>query len=780
MLIFRMLKREFLRKRSIFIVIFFFISLSAFLMANGASLIVQLGSSLDAFFEKAKIPHFVQMHSGEFDSDNVRKWSLDNDLVEDFQLVEMISLPGNKLFWGEHQVVLENSVMDISFVEQNSKFDYLLDLNNQVISLTSGQIGVPIYFRDKFDLEIGDRLLIKDNGFEHNFEIVSFVRDSQMNPAIIHSKRFVISPEDRSYMTSHFPEKEYLLEYRLNNIEELDSFSQEFEESGMPNVGPTLNIGLYKLLNSLSDGIVAGVVIIISLLVMLIAILCLRFIILTSLEEDLREIGVMKAIGIPLAKIKNIYNFKYLVMSYLAIIIGYLISLLTKSYLAKNLLLYTGQAPSTTLSLIIPFLASNLIIVFIALSLRLIIRKIGKISSVEAINMSKSDGKTGALRILSLTKNKSCNLELFLGARDIIQKFKLYWVLLLIFIFAVFIIVVPLNFYYTLNSPNFITYMGIGKSDIRIDLRNSVSVQEQFSLITEKLAQDDDVSFHTALITGKYKLENPDGTSENIAIETGDASNFPLTYLTGNPPTNKTEISISALNAQGLNKSISDTLKVLVSNVEKNLIITGIYQDITNGGKSAKALFEYDPDSVLWYTILINLKQKENLEAKLMEYKALLPSARVTDVSGYLQQTFGSTLKQVKQVAIIAGIAGLFISLFITLLFLKMVINKDISAIALMMSLGFNKGSIQLQYIWKTIILLSLGIVLGVLLTYSLGQQLISAFSSIIGIASFQFEANPLVLYLFLPLTLIVTVSLTTIISLKSLTNNQLINRISQ
>ncbi len=780
MLIFRMLKKEFLGKPSIFLVIFFFIALSALLMANGTSLIIHLSSSLDAFFVKAKTPHFVQMHSGIFSQKELEAWSKNNSKVERYQLVEMISVPGSKLFWGQEQEVLDNSVMDISFVEQNSNFDYLLDLDNQVIKVNTGEVAVPIYFREKYKLKVGNQLVLKSGQSVFKFKIVSFIRDSQMNPAIIHSKRFLVSGYDKAKIMETFPQTEYLIEYRLKNLDDLSDFERDYQMSDMPKVGPTLSINLFKLLNSLSDGLVAGLVIIISLIIMLIAVLCLRFVILSSIEEDLREIGVMKAIGIPQNKIKNIYNYKYLLMSYLALLVGYAVSFTTNDLLLKNLLLYTGKAPTSWQNLILPFIAVNLIIILIAISLRLIIRKIGKITSVAAINLSRSEGKSTTNPLLSLRINKFWNVEFFLGLREIVQKFKLYWLLLVIFIFAVFIIILPFNIYNTINSPNFITYMGIGKSDIRIDLRNSLDINEDYELINKSLSLDKDVKIYSNYITSKYDLILADGSKETITIESGDSQNFPLSYLKGHAPSNIEEISISALNANELQKDLNDTLKVMVGEQEKILTITGIYQDITNGGKSAKAHLDYNPDNVLWYTILVDLKNGIDIDKKLNEYKLVLPSARVTDIPGYLEQTFGNTIDQVKQVAMITGLAGLFITLFITLLFLKMVVNKDVSSIAIMISQGFSKESIQLQYIFRTIFLLGFGVILGVLLTYTFGERLITLFSSMIGIANFNFDLEPTFIFVIVPLTLIITVSITTVISLRSLSSENLVRRITQ
>ena len=59
----------------------------------------------------------------------------------------------------------------------------------------------------------------------------------------------------------------------------------------------------------------------------------------------------------------------------------------------------------------------------------------------------------------------------------------------------------------------------------------------------------------------------------------------------GSAPDREGEISLSHANASqdGLNKKVGDEVVVKVGGTEKTLKVSGIYQDVTNGGKTAKA-----------------------------------------------------------------------------------------------------------------------------------------------------------------------------------------------
>ena len=165
--------------------------------------------------------------------------------------------------------------------------------------------------------------------------------------------------------------------------------------------------------------------------------------------------------------------------------------------------------------------------------------------------------------------------------------------------------------YNTMNSPEFSTYMGIGKSDMRIDLRRTDHITEDFNKLQEELKNDRDIEKHAAYITSSYQVKNAEGAWDYINIETGDFSVFPLNYLEGSAPDREGEISLSHANASedGLNKKVGDEVVVKVGETEKTLKVSGIYQDVTNGGKTAKAhtSLSVNEEAVLWYVVYMDV-----------------------------------------------------------------------------------------------------------------------------------------------------------------------------
>ena len=765
----KILRKDFSRKTLITLVVFAFILLSALLVASGSNLIMELTSSLDALLETAEAPHFVQMHTGEIDQAEIERWAAANSLVEAHQTVEMVTVDGSTLYLGDTDSAEENSVMDISFVTQNRPFDFLLDLDKRVIELSPGEVGVPIYYMERDDLKLGDRVRISDGPFERTFTIAAFVRDAQMNPPIVHSKRFLVHGDDYGALREHFAETEYLIEFLLTDAGQVDRFSQAYLSSGMPQKGPSVDRTMFKMLNGLSDGIVAGVVIVLSLLLMIIAILCLRFTILATIEEDTKEIGVMKAIGIGKGDIRRIYLAKYVVMGILASLAGYLASLALNPILSANVMLTIGRAPKGPIEYAVPIAAAGSISLMVFGSCALILRRLNRISAVEALRSGTVGASVKNLPVLNLKKSPLPNINVFLGFRDVVQRFKLFGLLCFVFFFSAFVIIVPVHFLTTIQSPSFISYMGIGQSDVRIDLRQSEDVGQRFDDMLTYLAEDPDVERFSPLVTSQFTMVGSDGAEETINIETGDFSIFPLDYVEGTAPEREDEIALSSLNASEMEKRVGDTLLLIVDGQEREMTVSGIYQDVTHGGRTAKAVLPYDPDTVLWQAVSLDLTSGSDLDAKVREYSEAFHPARVTDLEGYLGQTLGNTIGQLRKVTVVAIAVGLSVAVLITSLFLTMLISKDASQIAIMRSLGFSLRNIRVQYLSRALLLLGLGIVLGTVFSNTLGQRLVSALWSFMGASQIRFVINPIQAYVLLPLLLMLAVSITTLLSMANI-----------
>ena len=793
----RIIRNEVARKKAAMLVVFAFILLASLLVAGGAGLIVELNSSLTRLFADAKAPHFVQMHAGEVDATAVNTWAEGNELIDELQIAEMISIDGSTLYLADSGAPEEDSIMDISFVVQNDRFDYLLDMDNRKLDVERGKIGVPVYFAEEKGLGVGDRVTVAGDGYSHRYTVSSVVRDAQMNPAIVHSKRFVLNAADYERLKADVTDREYLIEFRLTDPSRIDEFSAAYQEAELPQRGPAVDYQLFKVLNALSDGIVAAVVIILSLVLMVIAGLCLRFTILATVEEDYREIGVMKAVGMPRGRIKGIYLAKYIALGGSAAAIGYLASLPVRSLVSENIARYMGRAPQGAAGLLIPMLAAAAIFAMVVVSAMVVLRRFDRVSAVEALRAKTGSDAPRPWRVLPLPAARRLNINVFLGLRDGLQRFRLFGLLTFIFFFAAGITLVPLHFLSTIRSPNFISYMGIGSSDMRVDLRQSDDIEGRFEEVVEHIAADPDVARFAPLVTSLFTMVHENGETERFSVETGDFTVFPLDYLHGRAPRAENEIALSYLNARDLEKKVGDTFTLRgatesrgrgdvgrgdsgigggdagpgASGAERDLTmrVTGIYQDVTNGGRTAKAVLPPNRENILASTVSLDLAPGADIAAKMHEYSELFAPARVTDLDSYLSQTLGSTIDGLVMVTAGATAVGIAVAVLITSLFLRMLISKDAKRIAIMKSLGFSLRALRVQYLTTALLLLAVGIGAGSLFSNTIGQRLVSLLWGLMGASQIRFVIDPLQAYVLLPLLLMLAVAVTTMASIRGI-----------
>ena len=765
----KMLKKDFLRNKIITVAVFIFIMLSAILIASGSNMFIDLTNSINYLFEKSNAPHFVQYHSGEFNQTDIDEWTQNNELVKIQQTAESINIHESNVYFKDNLTAEEDGVMEMGFVKQNDFFDFLLDLQSQVIHVSKGEIAVPIYYMQKENLKIGDALIIRNDKAQLEFKVVSFIRDVQMNPSIVSSKRFVVSDIDFENLKKNFGVIEYQIGFQLHDLSKISEFSNSYRLSSLPQKGPTIDYKLLQTLNALTDGLIAAVIIFISFLLNIVALLCLRFTILATIEEDYKEIGVMKAIGILQPDIKRIYISKYFAMAAGASVAGYILSLFLNKIFSANIMLYIGSAPKSIVQLIIPFLATALIFFIVLFFCMLTLRRFNRITAVEALRLGNTGESYTGNSFFPLNKNRFFNVNIFMGLRDVLLRFRLYALLFFVFFICTFIIIVPINFLNTIQSPEFVAYMGMGRSDILIDLGQTDNIIERFEDMVTYIEKDSDVEKFSPSITCKFNIINKDGYEESLIVGTGDFTVFPLEYLEGTAPVRDNEIALSYLIAGELEKSVGENIQLVVNNQIKVMQVSGIYQDITNGGKTAKAPIAPNHETALWY--MVSLDVKTDIGKKINEYAEAFYPAKITDIDGYLDQTFGNTTGQLKLLTLLAVLIAVLVAMLITSLFLKMLIAKDSSQIVIMKSLGLSLKDIQLQYITRALVVLNTGIILGTVFSNTIGQSMIGAVLSMVGASKIEFIINPVHAYILSPVALIIIVTITTLLSIVSMKN---------
>lgn len=753
----RIIRNEISRSKLITVITTIFVAAAAMLVSLAAILAIHLSGAIDTLMTRAATPHLLQMHAGEIDSERLQAFAEQNPDVDEFQVLEFLNVDGSNIRFGDR--TLANSVQDNGFSVQSEKFDYLLDLDGNVIRVSDGELYVPIsYMRDN-TAKVGDKANI--GGKE--LTVAGFLRDSQMNSALASSKRFLISSNDYEEII-HLGSIEYLIEFRLKDLSKLGEFQTAYASAGLEANGPTITYPLFRMINAISDGMMIGVLLLISVLVVAIAMMCIRFTLLAKIEDDYREIGIMKAIGLRISDIKKIYLAKYAAIAAAGCMLGFALSLAFKGMLLANIRLYMGESEHSFLALLCGMIGILLVFLAIIAYVSGVLRRFRKISAAEAIRYGNSRDKSSGAKRIRLSGNRLLSTNIFLGVQDVLARKKLYATMLAVLVISAFILIVPQNLHNTISSKGFMNDMGIGSSDMRIDIQQTDRLSDKAAEIVKTMDNDSAISTYAVLTTKTFIATTEDGSEERLNIELGDHSIFPVEYSEGRAPAAEDEIALSAMNADELSKKVGDTVTLAIEGEPTNLTVSGVYSDITNGGKTAKAVFTDNSAETMWVVIYAELSDPSLVDGKVAEYAGRFDYAKVSDIDEYIAQTFGSTISSVGQASNAAIAVAVMITALVTLLFMKLLVAKDRYSIAVMKAFGYTNSDLKAQFVTRSVFVLIVGIVLGTLLANTLGEMLAGAVISSFGASAFQFTVNPLSAYLLSPLMMFGAVLIATIV----------------
>jgi len=743
----RLIRNDMLQNKTVALAVLLFVAAAAALLALAAILAAHLAGALGDFMERAKTPHFMQMHAGDLDAGTVRDFAARHPGVADWQIVEFLNVDGSQIRLANG--TLADSVQDNGFAVQGRSFDFLLDLDGNPIRASDGELYVPLAYAKDGRVKVGDTAEVGGK----TFVVAGFLRDSMMNASLSSSKRFLVSERDYAELRP-LGRVEYLIEFRLKNPSSAGAFEEAYRNAGLPANGPAVTISLLRLMNALSDGILIGLLLMVALLVAGIAFTCIRLALLAKLEDDLRTIGMLKAIGFRPSGVGRLYLGTYAALAATGAAIGFAFALACKDRLLSDIRLFMGETGFLAGTLF-PGLAGAALAGAAAVAFAgRVLKRIRSIPAAAAIRPDAASDPGAASVPLSLAGRIRLNVNAILALKDVLARRKQYAAMFAVLVIASFMLAVPQNLHHTLSSAAFVRHMGIGGYDLRIDVPPAAAGEKTASALVSALERDPDVETFAVYATKMYETVGEDGTRTWIKIELGDHAAFPVQYAEGSAPAGAGDIALSVLLAEELGKRTGDTVTIVRNGKPVALAVSGLYSDVTNGGKTAKAVFTDPGGSVLRSMAGVKLADPSLADRKAAEYAARFPEARVTAVQTFIDQTFGFTAGAVRQAAIAALAAAVLTAGLTTMLFVAMLAAKDRRPFAVMRMLGFAERDLTVQLAIRALAVLVPAAAIGSLLAATLGSAAAGGLIAAFGAASVRLETDPLATFVTGPLAL--------------------------
>lgn len=789
----RYIVRDLTRQQAATIALTLLLILSAAMMVTGASMLERLNGAVDRLFDEARPPHFLQMHRGDIDELALDRFAAAHPEVADWQIHRMVGIDGSQITWqnAERQTSsLSESLIDHLFVAQNPHFDFLVDEAGRAPYPSDGEVYLPVALAAVTGLDRGDSITV-DTGTDRPLalQVAGQVRDAQMASSFASSTRLLVSEDDLARLQMSGGDPEAIIEYRLQDPAMAAEFQHRYEaQAELPQNGQAVTFDVIRLLNALGDGIVAVTLMLAGLLVIGIAFVTVRFVIRGTIEDEVQQIGALRALGLDQRLISSLSLAKYRLIAATGCLLGGALTPPLLAVLLPGVLSSYGSAAFGAATVLAPLIALIAVYTMTISVCRATLRRAGRIDVVRAL-VHGSTRRTRSRPVrrprqtphrLSLTGASWLPVDVRVELAGLWAERSRWALLVVVFALAAPLATVPTSLLSTLKHPRFVTYMGAPAADLRTDLQFGEGLAAAHHALRARMDADPRLTGVRSYARLPHEVLVPDPDSgtlrwEALPVEAGDYSDSTLEFITGTAPSTG-EIAVSALVAERSGIGPGDRLSLRTrdaAGARSETIVSGVYQDITSGGRTAKL---HDPDAAArddasGFIVYASITDPSRATGIASEYDREFPEASTVPIQEYARQTLASVTGALHVAAALSGVFGVGVAALITGLFLHLQIARNRRELGIRVVLGSTSRELHGGLLLTVLIPVLTGTLLGLTVTAVLAEAVVSAvFAGLgLGLTHLTLLPNPWLSWLLCPAALLAAAALAVTVNTRSI-----------
>ena len=762
----QILKKDLKRKKAMNVILLVFIILASMFVSSGVNNIISVTTALDDYLEMADAPDYFAMimnKSGGIDTSGILNSA---DSVESFSKEKVLLMVSNNITFEDESKTVSSINPILLQSDGDISMNYILDGGGILQSVKSGEFYMTAGAAEDMGLEIGDKMTVKLGGVSCVVTFAGGFRDAVLGSTGIAMQRYIISAGDfEKFLSAENVEQFYggeLVYIRASDIEKLIS-----------EIKPLIDSAFYagdKALVKFSyvfDMMVVGVLLVVSLVLVAVALVILRFTIAFTLSEEFREIGVMKAIGIRSLKIRGLYLVKYAALSVIGTMAG-----LALSFPFGELLV--SAAPSSIIisnqnAAVSNVICAGCMVGVIMLFCYSCTGKVGKMSPIDAVRNGQTGERFRKKSMMSLGKSKLPAAP-FLALNDCLSSPKRFGIITFAFFLCLSLLLVLSTTVSTAKSGALFNLFGL--ADFDISAKGEVTefmtenghekLEEYLSDMEENLAQNGMPARCMQEMMFKLPVSHDENES-SITIYQGTGTTADMyEYIEGTPPQSVGEAALSHLSADKLKADIGDTITIKTIDGDKELIITAIFQSMNNIGESVRVhedekINYIQAQKALFTQIKFTDEPDETETARRMEkIQKLYPELdEVKNRGETISDLFKvvDTFDTTKQMVVVLTF---ILAVLITVLMERSFIAKELGEIAFMKAIGTRNGKIYAYHTLRFVFVGCMTVIAAELFALPLTHLFIDPFFKMMGMAlAVDYVINPFEMILVFPLVIL-------------------------
>lgn len=771
----RILKKDLKRKKTMNCILLIFVILSTMFAASSVNNIITVMNGLDYYFEKAGLSDYAFIEK-ESDSGNSISEILEKDSsVKDYKKEEII-FSTTENFKKDGKRLADFSNIAIMMPIDEAKLNYFNSDNNIIKEVESGKVYISGSVPKKSGLKVGDTFQFMFGENELTFEFAGIAKDVFLGQELMGIPRFILSNADYEQIRSD----SYALNGNMGAIYYVNTDNVTALESATADCTDIMFNGSVSTLKMtyFMNILVAGMLLIISICLILVSFVVLRFTIGFTIAEEFREIGVMKAVGIRNNSVRGLYLVKYLGIAVIGAVIGYIASIpfgnMMLESVSQNMVLGNDN------SILIGILCSIAVVGIILLFCWRCTAKIKKMSPIDAVRSGQTGERFHKKSLIHLSKSRIKTTS-FLALNDVLSSPKQYGIITVVFTICMILVMILANSANTLNSDKLLFLFGTTKSDVyysdsarTMEVMNGQKTLDEVIEEMEKELSDNGMPADVHIET-MYQIPVKFGDIKTTVIFQfcKETSTDQYTYTHGTAPRYENEIAISEPVAEKLNAEIGDTLQLTIDGEEKDYIVTALFQSMCQLGECGRLHESVSPSdssiamSQAYQIDFTDNPDRKEINSRIEKLKEIFNSQKVMNAEDFVKDTTGASdiIAGVKNLVLIIS---LIIIIMISVLMERSFISKEKSEIALMKAIGFKSKFIYAYHTIRFIIVGFAASVFAILLCLPFTKLIIDPIFAMMGaVSGISYEIRPVEIFVVYPLIILsATLSATFLTSL--------------
>ena len=695
------LKKDLNRKKAMNIILLVFIILASMFVSSSVNNILSVTSALDNYFEMADVPDYLAMTVNKSCTVDIDDAISEASSIDSCRREKVIYMSSYNISFDDDTTFVDGGT---NLLHSDIAMNYFLEDGSILRKVNSGEIYMTERDVKKLGLKKGDKVTLEIGDVKRQLTLAGGIKDALFGSNAVGVTRYIISEEDfDSYISDAEIEKFYGGELLFIRTSDMDSMLSEIKS--ITENSPFALDREYMEFTYIFDMIVVGVLLVISIMLIAVAFVVLRFTITFTLSEEYREIGVMKAIGISNLKIRGLYLVKYAGLSIIGAAVGLVLSFPFGEMLMKvssQSIIMGSQNP-----IFVNIICTILVISVILLFCFGCTGKVKKMTPIDAIRNGQTGERFRKKSIMRLGRSRLGTAP-FLALNDIVSSPKRFGIITLTFCLFMSLMLVLSVTGSTLKSGSLIYTFGISDCDVflPVDVMEFMTeggrdrLEDHLEEMEENLAENNmparcmqEMIFTLPVVHGEKEA--------NISSYQGTGTTMDMyRYTEGTAPQNCGEIAMTRMSADKLNADIGDTVTIKTQEGDREFIITAFFQSMHSMGDGIRFYTDEEIDFLqaqggMYAQIrFTDGPNDDEISRRIEKIYELYPEfdkiqtcgEAVADMVGV-----ADTLNSVKSMAVILTI---ILTVLITVLMERSFIAKEKGEIAIMKAIGTRNGKI--------------------------------------------------------------------------------------